>query len=259
MISKNVNRQSELPKFISLLRYAPKRSHHSWNNWSPELVRSVSDLPQYLVLGGIDASTFHLTSDGWFARWQGTEDDTHFDVTYKASEKRWEVQQTWCGIDGGLSRYPSKIPLDKLIAQTLYMQFPSSWDRVAKSRLEKEYQLTLVEQPENSYNLFGLPDGAFRTIVFPVSVRNLRPVQEWIRSIICESPLTYPISVEAKLIFQVINYLEGKAPEWTSQEGTTFLNSIEETGLAPQAFPVREVAKDGSAALIQFLQLSLKR
>ena len=262
MSSKNVNRQSELPKFISLLRYAPKRSHHSWKDWSPELVRSASDLPQYLVLGSIDPSIFHLSPEGWFARWQGTEDDTHFDVTYKASEKRWEVQQTWRGIDGGLSRYPAKIPLDKLIAQTLYMQFPSLWDRAAKSRLEKDYQLTLIEQPENGYNLFGLPDGAFRTIFFPVSVRNLRPVQEWIRSIINESPLTYPISIEAKLIFQVINYLEGKAPEWTSQEGTVFLNSIEETGLAPQAFPVREVAKDGSAAWtlrrdIYFLCISL--
>jgi hypothetical protein len=45
-----------------------------------------------------------------------------------------------------------------------------------------------------------------------------------------------------------MNYLEGKAPDWTSQAGLAFLNSIEEAGLAPHAFPVREVAKDGSAA-----------
>jgi hypothetical protein len=248
MSSASVNRHSDLPEVVPLLRYAPERSYHSWKVWGPELVLSISDLPQYLVLGGIDSSQFQLSSDGWFARWQGNEDDTYFDVTYKAKEKRWEVQQTWCGIDGGLSRYPAHIPLDKLIAQALYMQFPSSWDRSAKTRLEKDYQLTLIEQPQNGYNLFGLPDGAFRTIVFPISVRNLRRVREWIQSIITDSPLTYPISVEAKLFHQVINYLEGKAPEWTSQTGVAFLNSLEETGLAPHDFPVREVAKDGSAA-----------
>jgi hypothetical protein len=248
MSSAQVNRQSELPEVVPLIRYAPKRSNHSWNNWRPENVQSISDLPQYLVLGAIDPSKFQLSADGWFARWQGSEDDTYFQVTYKAKEKRWEVQQTWCGIDGGLSCYPAHIPLDKLIAQALYMQFPSSWDREAKTRLEKDYQLTLIEQPKNGYNLFGLPDGAFRTILFPISVRNLRPVRGWIQSIIAESPLNYPISVEAKLIHQAINYLEGKAPEWTSQTGVAFLKSVEETGLVAHGFPVREVAKDGSAA-----------
>ncbi len=248
MNGANMNRQAELPRVVPLFRYAPKRSHHTWKNWSPELVQSISDLPQYLVLGGIDPSKFQLSAEGWFARWQGNEDDTYFDVTYKAKGKRWEIQQTWCGVDGGLSRYPAHIPLDKLIAQTLYTRFPSSWDSAAKTRLEKDYQITLIEQPESGYNLFGLPDGAFRTIVFPISVRNLRPVREWIQIIINESQLTYPISVEAKLILQVINYMEGKAPDWTSQAGVAFLNSIEEAGLAPYAFPVRDVAKDGSAA-----------
>jgi hypothetical protein len=85
-------------------------------------------------------------------------------------------------------------------------------------------------------------------IVFPISVRNIRPLRNWIQSIIDDSPLTYPISVEAKLNFQAVNYLEGKAPEWTSEDGVVFLQSLEETGLAPQGFPSREVAIDGSAA-----------
>lgn len=262
MSSSAVNQQSELSEVVPLLRYAPRRSNHTWKPWDPARVRSAADLPQYLVLGGIDPTTFQLSSEGWFARWQGTEHDTHLDVAYKAKQSRWEVQQTWCGIGGGLSRYPSHIPLDKLIAQTLYMQFPSSWDRAAKSQLEIDYQLTLIEQSQNGYNFFGLPDGAFRTIMFPISVGNIRPVRRWIRNIIDEAPPQYPISVEARLTFQVINYLEGKAPEWTTQEGITFLHSIEETGLVPLAFPVREVAKDGSAAWtlrrdVYFLCISL--
>jgi len=58
----------------------------------------------------------------------------------------------------------------------------------------------------------------------------------------------YPLTVEAKLVFQALNYLEGKAPAWTSQEAVAFNQSVVETGLAPQGLPVREVANDGSAA-----------
>ena len=243
-----LDRQAELPRSIPLFRYAPDRVRFAWQDWAPALVRSAADLPQYLILGDLDPSSFQLSAGGWFARWQGTEADTHFDVTYKAQEGRWEVRQTWCGLDGGFSTYPTRMPLDKLIGQTLYLQFPHNWDQEAKLQLETAYQIAVVEQPENSFTFCGIPDGALRTIVFPIAVRNLRPVRQWIQDIIDESPLAYPITVEAKLVFQALNYLEGKAPEWTSQEAVAFNQSVVETGLAPQGFPVREEASDGSAA-----------
>lgn len=140
------------------------------------------------------------------------------------------------------------MPLNKAIAEGLYMQFPRAWDRAAKLQLESTYQTTIVEQPENSYAFFGIPDGAFRTIAFPIAVHNLRQVRQWIQDIVKESPLTYPITVEAKLVFQAVNYLEGKAPAWTSHGAVTFNQSVAETGLAPQGLPIREEANDGSAA-----------
>ena len=243
-----LDRQSELPRSLPLFRYAPERARFSWRDWDPALVRSANDLPQYLILGDLDASTFQRAAGGWSARWQGTEDDTHFEVTCKADAGRWEIRQTWCGLDGGFSVYPTRMPLDKVIAQALYMQFPRNWDSAAKSRIESEYQMTVIEQPENAYTFCGIPDGAFRTIVFPIAVRNLRPVRQWIQEIVEESPPTYPITVDAKLVFQALNYLEGKAPDWTTQEAVAFNQSVIETGLAPHGFPVREVANDGSAA-----------
>lgn len=241
-------RQSELPRSIPLFRYNPDRVCFSWQDWNPALVRSAEDLPPYLILGGLDPSTFRLSAGGWLARWQGMEDDTCFDVSYKAQAGRWEVRQTWCGLDGGFSTYPARMPLDKLIGQTLYMEFPRNWDQEAKLQLESVYQITVVEQPENAYTFCGIPDGAFRTIVFPIAVRNLRPMRQWVQDIVDESPLAYPITVEANLVFQALNYLEGKAPEWTSREAVAFNQSVVETGLAPQGFPVREAASDGSAA-----------
>jgi len=240
--------QSELPRSLPLFRYAPDRVRFSWRDWDPALVRSGEDLPQYLVLGNLDPSTFQQTAGGWSARWQGTEDDTHFYVAYKSDAGRWEIRQIWFGLDGGFSVYPIRMPLEKVIAQDLYMQFPRNWDRAAKSKLESEYQITVVEQSENAYTFCGIPDGTFRTIAFPVAVRNLRSVRQWIQGIVEKSLLTYPITVDAKLVFQALNYLEGKAPDWTTQEAVVFNQSVIETGLAPYDFPVREVANDGSAA-----------
>lgn len=243
-----LSRQSGLPRSVPLFRYAPERARFSWRDWNPSLIRSHKDLPQYLILGNLDPSTFEQSPSGWSARLQGTEDDTHFDVAYKADVQRWEIRQTWRGLDGGFSVFPTNVPLDKVIAHGLYMQFPRNWDSAAKTQLEFEYQVTVVEQPENAYTFCGIPDGAFRTILFPIAARNIRPVRQWIQDLVKKSPLAYPINVEAKLVLQVLNYHEGKAPAWTAQEAVAFNQSVIETGLAPQGLPVREVASDGSAA-----------
>ena len=243
-----MERQAELPASIQLFRYAPRRTGPVWRDFNPTAIRSAADLPPYLILGRLDPTAFKYSSEGWSAKWQGTEADTHFEVKYLAEPQRYEFRQTWCGVDGGFSIFPARMSLDKVIAQALYTQFPRNWDRASKSQLESAYQVTIVEQPENAITFCGIPDGAFRTIIFPIAVRNLRPVRQWIQDLVEESPLAYPITVDAKLVFQALNYMEGKAPEWTAQEAVAFNQSVVETGLAPQGFPVREVANDGSAA-----------
>lgn len=151
-------------------------------------------------------------------------------------------------MSGGFSVYSTGIPLEKVIGQALYAQFPRNWDSEAKLRIESEYQISVVEQPENMCGFCGIPDGAFRTIMCPVAVCNVRPVLQWIQRVVEESPLTYPITVEAKLVFQAVNFLEGKAPAWTGQEAVSFHRSVMETGLVPYGLPQRELANDGSAA-----------
>lgn len=240
--------QAELPRSIPLFRYAPVRTLFSWRDWNPALVRSVADIPQYLILGQLDPSTFAKSAGGWSARWQGTEVETRFEVAFKADTGRWEIRQTWCGTDGGFSNFPTKISLDKVIGEAMYTPFPHAWDKAAQSQLEAAYRVTVIEQPESAYALCGIPDGAFRTIIFPIAVRNLRPMRQWLIDIVKESQPAYPIIADAKLVFQALNYLEGKAPAWTAQELVAFKQSMAETGLVPQGFPVREVANDGSAA-----------
>ena len=118
----------------------------------------------------------------------------------------------------------------------------------AKQILEKEFQITYFEQPSEALNFIGMPDGPFRAVAFPISVQSLRRVRQWLQALIEERPFAYPISVKAQLVHQSINFVEGKAPAWTTNQGQVFFCSLDDTGLSPNGFPVREVAQDGSAA-----------
>ena len=246
MSQDKLQRQEELPASIQLFRYNPERLQFNWKFWDPAKVRTAKDLPNYLILGSLDKSTFEITNEGWSAIWQGTEDNTYFKVKYLAEKERYEINQKWCGVDGGISMYTSKIPLGKIIAERLYIWFP--WDSEAKNTLEQKYQITYFEQPKEYPTMCGIPDGTFKTIAFPVLIRNLRPVREWLQKITSDSNINYPISAEAKLLFQAINYLEGKAPDWTTNKTSVFISSLDETGIVPFDFPVRETAPNGSSA-----------
>ena len=120
--------------------------------------------------------------------------------------------------------------------------------RRAKESLEAEFQLTYFEQPTEAFNMCGIPDGPFRSVVFPLSIHNLRHAREWLQSLIAERPFPYPVAAKAMLISQSINYVEGKAPEWTRDEGQVFYSSLNDSGFPPNGLPVREVAQSGSAA-----------
>ncbi len=245
-MSSPLERQNNLPKSIKLFRCVPDRQPFSWENWRPAKVLSAADLPPYLILGDLKRESFKISEEGWSACWQGCEHDTHFDIQYLAHRARYEIRQTWCGVGPVFASGSSDTPLDKLICQTCGMHFPSSWDGKAKKDIEGRFQITFFEQPQEYRAFYFLPDGAFTTIAFPVAIKEIRPMRERLRKI--ASGLRYPLRAEAKLLFQAINYIEGKAPEWTTQEIVVFNHSIGETGTVPWSLPVRETASSGSSA-----------
>ena len=204
--------------------------------------------PSYLILGDKDDDGFELSLTGWVARWEGTMPSTNFTVRYSAGDHRYQISQSWCGIEGRVGFYSAQTRLDQLILQTLLSQFPPAWDAFAKQILEKEFQITYFEQSSEALNFIGMPDGPFRAVAFPISVQSLRRVRQWLQALIEERPFAYPISVKAQLVHQSINFVEGKAPAWTTNQGQVFFCSLDDTGLSPNGFPVREVAQNGSAA-----------
>lgn len=236
-----------LPRLFQLMSFAPSRAAFSWEAWDPIKVVSAADLPPYLILGNRDDGGFERRADGWIGRWIGTSSSINFTVIYSASEHRYEISQRWFDVEGRAGFYSAKTRLDRSILQGLYMQFPSAWDAKAKERLEAEFQLTYFEQPTEAFNMCGMPDGPLRSVVFPLPVESLRLAREWLQAL-SRQHFPYPIAAKAVLISQSINYVEGKAPDWTRDEGQVFFASLRDAGFPPNGPPVREVAPNGSAA-----------
>ncbi len=245
-----LQRQASLPRAIRLLRHNPARPAFAFDKFDPHRVRTAADLPPYLLLGPLDAASFAATPDGWSASYRGSEPDTHLQLSLSLRRDPgfWRLQQSWCGVDGGLSQAVARLPLGRVVSQFLYGRFPSGWDRAAKERFERDYQLHYVPQSDNLVSFCGVPDGAFRTIAFPVAVDRLRHVKAWLEGLVADAQFTYPLGAEARLVFQAVNYREGKAPEWTRAAPVAFEQSIRDTGTVPFGLPVRETAPDGSAA-----------
>jgi hypothetical protein len=158
------------------------------------------------------------------------------------------MQQIWKGVHGDFGIYSASIPLPRLIGEALYLEFPRGWDSKAKEILQDEYQLTYVKLQRGMFSICCIPDGAFRVIALPVGARNLRAVFEWLTRASETFNLPFPFDAYARPVFQAVNYLEGRAPEWTTNSAAVFDRSIADTGFIPLGSLVREKGSDGTAA-----------
>jgi hypothetical protein len=248
MTIRNRLLESDYPRRIPIARYIPARRDFPLADWDPRNVQVAADLPPYLILGQLDEATFQRTEVGWSARWVGVDPGTWFFVTWHSKDAHYEIRQSWQGIEGPCGHYDSHISLDRIIGLMLYHRFPDSWESAAQQRLEAQYQLTYIPQASVSSAPIGIPDGALRHIVFPFPVFALRRYARALRKWLESWALPYPVTVEARLLFNVVNYVEGKAPAWTCHPAVVGKHCLEEMHVPTCGVPVREVAANGSAA-----------
>lgn len=238
--------EAGLAPTVPVYRYVPERVRFRWREWDPALVQSPQDLPPYLILGGLDAASFSRSADGWSARWQGLDSDSHLGVAYRRDVGLWEVRQTWRGLEGGVAVCPASRPLEEVIACVLNATFPRNWASAARQHLEAAYHITYIEQPNHVSYVFGIPDGALRTIAFPIPPHALRQAGQWLHDSIGGSNLTYPVVAEARPAVQIIHYADGEAGMSETPSRPTGEPMVHEMGLFAPAEPVREVMQDGS-------------
>lgn len=246
-VDASSSRVGAIPELIGLCRAIPFRAESSIE-FDRTKVTCAADLPDYLMLGKLDHSACKFSKAGWSARWQGRENDTHFDIKYEAVADRYEIRQKWSGVDGGLSMYPARIPLGALISQSLYLNFPKGWDVAAKKLIESKYQVTYIEHPEQLPVVIGMPDGAMRAIAITLGAHQLRDFHNRLLDITARCRFPFPVMAYARRIPQVINYVEGKAPAFTTEPMTLFIRSTQDIGIFPAAMPERQTAPDGSSA-----------
>jgi hypothetical protein len=224
------------------------RREFSFKEFNPKAVQCAQDLPPYLVMGSLDECSFIQTNGNWSARWQGTDPDSYLTMEYVLERSQYTIAQYWHGINGGISMYRDHVPLPVILGQALNHEFPQEWDKRAGQELTEKYAMTYLPRMKSVPSFFGIPDGFFVTIAIPVHVSALREAIFAVSSLCKSSDFTSPMYVQAHRTFQAINYIEGKAPESTTDPINLFIPNFIETGLLPLEMPVREVAPNGSAA-----------
>lgn len=221
-----------LPPVIPLLRYVPTRRPFDLRRFDPASVRTTTDLPPYLVLGPLDESSFAIGAEGWSAVYRGSEDGTQLRLAYRLPHGLYSLHQTWQGIDGGVAGADGRLSLDRVVGQFLYLQFPTAWEQAASAALSAAYHVHCVATPANVPSLCGFPDGALRTVAFPVAVGALRSVWSRLADLAAQQP-DYPVVAEARLVGQVLHFDERMTPAWRTAATSLLERSTAETGIAP--------------------------
>ncbi|MBQ8829334.1 MAG: hypothetical protein IJ022_04480 [Burkholderiaceae bacterium] len=235
---------------IALVNHRPADSHYfDWQNFSAERVVRSEDLPPYLIFGNQDKDAFCLTADGWSALWCDKSRQNRILLTWNRKTGRFTVNQTWRGIEGSSEEVASTESLNTVLSSLYSKGFPVSWDTEAKDHFEKLYQLSWVKSPEELPIYFGVPDGVFYSIIFPVMVKNIRNAKKILEDVAKEPDLDYGFFATACMLDQKVLYKVGQAPEWTQDVAQVLTQSLGETGLMPLEIP--ELQEDGLSRAVK--------
>ena len=94
----------------------------------------------------------------------------------------------------------------------------------------------------------GIPDGFMRSILFPVPADRLGELAALHQDMAGDPAIRSPGSGIVSLQNSVVNYVEGKVPEYLASEMGPVLGHMDALGTPSLAAAVREVGRDGTAA-----------
>lgn len=229
---------------IAVINSKPQgRAPFDWVGFDPQNVQSPNDLPAYLLFGPLDASSFICTAGGWHAEWKDSSQKAKVVMTWTQASSLYSISQSWDGEPGSSVEAASNVSLFQALAALYKDGFPSNWDERAKVKAESAYHITWLEAQKENTVIFAAPDGVFRTVSFPVMVKNIRNARAILQKI-ADKGLPFGFFATATLVGQEIEYKVGTAPDWTRDIAACITQSIGEIGLIPLAIPER-MEKDG--------------
>ena len=211
----------------------------NWAAFKASEVKEKKDLPPYLIFGPLDEGTLVINEDGWFAQWKDAEQKAKVTVNWRKDTKMYSVSQVWMGIEGSAVEASDDQPFPQVLASLYEDGFPKDWEQKAKEYFESKYRISWLNSPDDLPCTFGLPNGTFRVLEFPILIKNIRNAQHILMHL-SEEHLPYGFFAVAQLTAQKVFYEVGKAPDWTNDIGLVLTQSIGETGLIPTDIPQRE-------------------
>ena len=122
------------------------------------------------------------------------------------------------------------------------------WALALKEHLEARYPVNVAEPLEHQPSACYLPDGWLRTLLIPVPEERLGDVLRFHLALADDPLLGAPQMGSLALQPQVINYVEGRAPEGCDEPSSLILRHLLSCNTPLLCEPVREEGNDGTAA-----------
>jgi hypothetical protein len=193
----------QFPGYIPLPRI--DRPHRSLNGTLAEVTEK-SDLPSRLLFGDLVGDSFRKDENGWSVEYR---DGSGNGVDLNVSAGRFEAKSFFLGSEsfsvGPAGHKEAFLQLISLAGE--------QWVRVLKKYLDARYSISVTEPNEGSSNVCCFPDGWLQTLLIPLPLDRLEDVLNFHLDLAGDPLLGASQLASIALQSQVVNYVEGRAPE----------------------------------------------
>jgi hypothetical protein len=201
----------------------------------------VDDLPSRLIFGDLVPDSFNGEGDSWSVEYR---DATGNGLDLAVYEGRFEAKPIFLGSEG-MSVGPARHR--EAFGQLINLG-ADQWDGVLKDYLVARYPIQVAPvNREQPHSLF-IPDGWMKTILVPVATEQLEGLLAWYMALADDTSLAAGHSGAVDLLFNAVNYLEGKCPAGWDDPAQLMVRGLITCNAPIHSQVVREEANDGSAA-----------
>jgi hypothetical protein len=228
----------QFPTSINLPRI---ERHHRPSGKTLADVRDKFDLPGRLLFGDLVDDSFRTGETGWAVAYR---DGLGNGLDLKVAGGRFEAKPFFLGSES-LSVGPAG---HRGAFLQLIGMGGDQWLRILKKYLEERYPVTVAEIARDVPATCFLPDGWLLTLMIPVPLDRLGDVMQFHLDLPDDPLLGASQSGVITLHRQIVNYVEGRSPDGCGDALALISRHLRSCNTPLTAFPVREVAADGSAA-----------
>jgi hypothetical protein len=124
------------------------------------------------------------------------------------------------------------------------MWFPNDWDEGAKQAIEAGFNAQYIAQQKESLNMTGFPDGARRTLIFPLPSYRLNELTGLLDAIDSDKTIAAVVSVAAVMTQNSVDYIQGRCEDVPNTPEALARHSRKKVGLPCHGLPEVSTVED---------------